>query len=304
MNEIATKAVSAVSRIARRISPHAPGILLGVGVAAVAAGSALLVKKTLDIAPRVQEIKDEGEEVKRQLSDGDVTEEFAKEAARDRLLAYLKEGARLLPAAASVAGGIVCVVCAHNIQAGRIAAVSAAYNTLLASFGRYREKVIAESGEEKDREYLHGSREAEVEVSATGKDGKERRKRKTISLPGTEAEDLYHRCFDPDSTRECTTDPVYNFDFLKMQERIANDKFAAYGYLFLDEVYELLGFPLEGGYSKAKMVGWVKGEGDDYIDFGIYDPTCNKEGSYNFVKGYEPAIWLDFNCDGVIIDKI
>jgi hypothetical protein len=50
----------------------------------------------------------------------------------------------------------------------------------------------------------------------------------------------------------------------------------------------------------GQSVGWLLGgEGDNYIDFGIFDPQ-----SIQFVNGHEPVILLDFNVDGVIINKI
>ena len=61
----------------------------------------------------------------------------------------------------------------------------------------------------------------------------------------------------------------------------------------------MLGLPR----SKAgQIVGWVVGEGDGYIDFGI-DSLIN-EKAREFVNGYEPAIFLDFNVNGIIYDLI
>jgi hypothetical protein len=54
--------------------------------------------------------------------------------------------------------------------------------------------------------------------------------------------------------------------------------------------------------SAGAVVGWVLGNGDDYIDFGIWDP--NNEKAREFVNGHEAAILLDFNVDGVIYDLI
>ncbi len=51
---------------------------------------------------------------------------------------------------------------------------------------------------------------------------------------------------------------------------------------------------------RGAIVGWViNGDGDGYIDFGMYDP-----GSNLFINNIEPRILLDFNVDGVIYDKI
>ena len=50
-------------------------------------------------------------------------------------------------------------------------------------------------------------------------------------------------------------------------------------------------------------MGWVKNHGDDFIDFGIYNPLNDYNRDY--VNGYnDKAILLDFNVDGVIWDMI
>ena len=48
------------------------------------------------------------------------------------------------------------------------------------------------------------------------------------------------------------------------------------------------------------VVGWVlDGEGDNYVDFGLYEAYNNR-----FINGWERSMILDFNVDGVIYDKI
>jgi hypothetical protein len=67
--------------------------------------------------------------------------------------------------------------------------------------------------------------------------------------------------------------------------------------VFLNEAYDALG--LERSTAGA-VVGWVIGdEGDNYIDFGIFEAQ-----NARFVNGSERSILLDFNVDGVIYDKI
>jgi hypothetical protein len=47
----------------------------------------------------------------------------------------------------------------------------------------------------------------------------------------------------------------------------------------------------------------VKGEGDDTVDFGIFDGQ-RMDRFYDFVSGQEGAILLDFNVDGVVYEKV
>ena len=91
--------------------------------------------------------------------------------------------------------------------------------------------------------------------------------------------------------------------FLKKAESFANDKLRINGYLFLNEVYEMLGIPKT---KAGQVVGWVYDEknasGDNFVDFGIFD--INNPKARDFVNGYERVIILDFNVDGVILDLI
>ena len=62
----------------------------------------------------------------------------------------------------------------------------------------------------------------------------------------------------------------------------------------------MLGLPR----SKAgQVVGWIYDTcnpvGDNFVDFGLYD-KCNED----FINGFEKSTLLDFNIDGVILDRI
>ena len=91
-----------------------------------------------------------------------------------------------------------------------------------------------------------------------------------------------------------------NLWFLKAQEHLASDILAVRGYLFLNEVYGMLGME----QTKAgQLVGWVYDKenpiGDNYVDFNIYS-----EHNVNFVNGYDRVPLLDFNVDGNILDYL
>ena len=97
-----------------------------------------------------------------------------------------------------------------------------------------------------------------------------------------------------------TNDPELNKMFLRQQEKYATELLKKRGYLFLNEVYDMLGLPR----SKAgQIVGWLYDEnnpvGDNYVDFNLYS-----EQNEDFINQYEKSVLLDFNVDGVILDKI
>ena len=110
----------------------------------------------------------------------------------------------------------------------------------------------------------------------------------------------YARVFDI-ACRGWTNDPEKNMFFIKQVQEYTNVRLQNEGYLFLNDVYDMLGLPRT---RAGQCVGWVYDEknpiGDNYIDFGIYNFDKNKE----FINGYTPNALLDFNIDGCIIDKI
>ena len=110
----------------------------------------------------------------------------------------------------------------------------------------------------------------------------------------------YARFFD-DSNLNWHKNAEYNLMFLLQVQNYANEKLKAQGYLFLNDVYEMIGIPRS---AAGQVVGWIYKEnntdGDNYVDFGIYKTEKNAK----FVNGFENSILLDFNVDGVIIGKI
>lgn len=110
----------------------------------------------------------------------------------------------------------------------------------------------------------------------------------------------YARFFD----EECvmwSKDPELNKYYLLNQQNYANEKLRHQKYLFLNDVYDMLGMPRT---KAGQVVGWVYKEdnpiGDNYIDFDIYN-SHNRD----FINGVAgSAILLDFNVDGCILDYI
>ena len=105
---------------------------------------------------------------------------------------------------------------------------------------------------------------------------------------------IYARFFDETSTNWQRTQG-YNQFFIQAQQNYANDLLKSRGHVFLNEVYDMLG--LERSKAGA-VVGWVKGNGDNYIDFGVFQG--DEWNAMRFVTGDERSILLDFNVDGVV----
>lgn len=110
----------------------------------------------------------------------------------------------------------------------------------------------------------------------------------------------YARFFD-ETCAAWSKDAEMNKYYLMLQQNYANERLRHQGYLFLNDVYDMLGM----ARTKAgQIVGWVYREdnpiGDNYVDFDI----CNSSNR-DFINGVDGAnILLDFNVDGCILDYI
>lgn len=95
------------------------------------------------------------------------------------------------------------------------------------------------------------------------------------------------RVFDKDNHLWCD-DLDYNRLFIKQQEEYLRHALKINGYVFLNDAYKLLGFPVT---SLGQIVGW------------IYDE--NKPLTISVVSdGKDPDLILDFNVDGEILSRI
>lgn len=99
----------------------------------------------------------------------------------------------------------------------------------------------------------------------------------------------YERIFDSNS-QHWSPDVEFNLLFLRAQQNHWNDILKGRGHVFLNEVFESLGF---SHTPAGAVVGWtLSGFGDGYIDFMPEEPEV------------EGGLRLDFNVDGVILDKL
>lgn len=112
----------------------------------------------------------------------------------------------------------------------------------------------------------------------------------------------YARYFD-EGCKGWQKDAEYNLIFLKSMQNYANDLLKTRGYLFLNEVYDLLGIPRS---REGQLVGWVYDKDNpkkgDPVDFGLVNSTDFM--TREFVNGYRRTVMLDFNVDGNIINVL
>ena len=290
------------------VKKHSPEILIVAGIAGVVTSAVMACKATMKVNEVLAETKENINKVHDVMADQGISEkEYSKEdSARDLAIIYGKAGVKLAklygPAIALGGLSLTAIVCSNNILRKRNVALAAAYTAIDTSYKQYRSRVIEKFGENVDREMKYGIKAVQIEEKTVDENGKKKTVKKTVEVVNPYDYSDYARFFDIGNPN-WEKDSEYNLMFLKRQQAHANDKLKANGYLFLNEVYDMLGIPK----SKAgQVVGWIydpeNGSGDNYVDFGIYN--VNREAARDFVNGYERTILLDFNVDGNIWEKM
>lgn len=286
------------------IKKNSPEILVITGIVGVVASAVMACKATTKLDDILDKAKEELDVIHKGADDEKLTE---TEYKKGLTLVYAKAGLELTklygPSVALGAVSIGCILSGNSIMRKRNAALVAAYGTLDYSFKNYRARVIERFGEELDRELKHNIRTIEVKETVTDPEtGKEKKVKKQVQVTGYDGYSEYARFFD-EYCAGWEKDAEWNHKFLNLQQDFANKKLKEQKYLFLNDVYEMLGIQKT---NAGFQVGWIYDEehpnGDNYVDFGIYD--IHKEGARDFVNGRERSILLDFNIDGYIVDKI
>lgn len=295
------KLTSKLGRAGLKLKKHSPEVLIVAGIVGTVTSAVMACRATTKISGILDETKEQIDAVhdyesgKKKAKVG-----YSKEdGKKDLTIIYVQTGLKLAKLyAPSVLLGtlsITGIVGSNVILRKRCTAFAAAYTALDTSFKRYRKNVTDRFGKDVDNELIHNK----PAVSDTGEGGDEA---KPEVNTGRREHSDYARIFD-DGCTGWKKDPEYNLMFLRMQESYFNDLLKARGHVFLNEVYDALGIPRS---KVGQVVGWIydekNTEGDNYIDFGIYDERNAK--AREFVNGYEPTIWLDFNVDGIIYDLI
>lgn len=285
-----------IARTALTTQKNSPKLLFVVGMASMGATVFYACKATLQVDSILDEVEhDLGKiEITRATSQQLDVEYTDQDVMKRKIGIYLHASGELLrlyaPAIACGAITVAALTKSHSILNKRNAALVAAYTTIEKAFDEYRGRIREAYGEDREQEIYRDIQTREIENAETGKKSKVK-----LSNGGTP----YSFLFD-DNNRNWDPIPEYNLLFLKAQQQYANHRLQARGHIFLNEVLEALGIE----HTPAGAVtGWIRGKGDDYVDFGIFNEAYEMR-IVEFMTGREKAVWLDFNVDGVIYKNI
>ena len=281
-----------VTRLAGRaglvLSKHAPTILTAAGTAGFIGTTILASKATLKVEETVAEETALLVKVHEAHDAGKLDD---KDALHDKVILYTRMTTKLAklyaPALILGAASIVSLATGHGIMLKRNASLAAAYAAVDQAFKTYKKKIESKFGKEAVLDALVSTPQEDLTKDE-------------MTLEAVTAVDgvsPYGVIFDEDNVNWSADEDLAKLH-LDCQQQYANDILQTRGHIFLNEVYKMLGFP----HTPAGAVtGWVKGQGDDFVDFNIFDGMFEGEDK----NGRTVTKWaLDFNVDGVMYDKI
>ena len=307
---------SSFNKIGFKLKKHSPEILVVAGVVGTVVSAVMACKATTKASDILEKAKEDINSIHDCAANEEFVEEYTPEdVKKDLTIVYVQTGIKLAklyaPAVALGALSIGSILASNNILRKRNVALAAAYATVDKGFKEYRNHVVERFGEEVDRELKHGIKAKKIEKVIVGEDGKEKKVKETISVVEKDSLSDYSFFFD-ESNPYWEKDGNYNRMFLLAQQQYANDKLRANGYLFLNDVLDTLGIPRT---KAGQIVGWIYNpdnpNGDNYVDFGIYETYRRDEEAFVKDKAmrerfgkeiYERVVLLDFNVDGNILD--
>lgn len=300
------KTINAKTRkIGIKLKKHSPEILLVAGLGGAVVSAVMACKATTKLSTIMEESKNNLEAIHKCSEDKEMADTYSVEdAKKDTTIVYVQTGIKLAKLyAPAIAVGIVSatsILAANNIMRKRNVALTAALTTTDQAFKEYRSRVVDKFGEQVDKELKYDIKAKKFEETVTDPEtGKEKKSKNTVSIANPGCSE-YARFFD-ETCKGYERETQYNLMFLRAQQQFANDKLVADGFLFLNDVYDMLGIDKT---PTGQLVGWKYDElnndvGDNYVDFGIMETNRETEDG-----GYEPVILLDFNVDGDILHLI
>lgn len=270
------------------LKKHSPTILMVVGIGSGIGAAVMACKASYHIEEKVKPSYDKIDILKKE-------EDVNKKALTKEYIGagkiIVKEYA---PALALGSVSVASILASHHILSARNVALTAAYNGVKGAFDDYRKRVVEKFGADQDESFLFGTKKQKVVDADTGAEKEVRVPDESFSTHSP-----YARFFD-NGSKGWSQDAYSRMLFLTAQEREANRRLYTRGWLLLNDVYDMLDLPRT---SAGCIVGWhLDGTGDKYVDFGFHNQK--DELVRDFVNGYEEAVLLDFNVDGVIYDKI
>lgn len=309
-NNLSNKVTRTIGKVKLGAIKHSPEIFLAAGIAAGVATVVFACKGTLKAGDVIDNHKTMMDDIKEAAEIASEEEYSAKDKQLDTVKAYSITAWQMFkiyaPAIGFGALSIACILTSHGIMKKRNLALAASLATVRTAYDEYRSRVVRDLGKEMDEHFLYDTVEATVGEEVTDPEtGKTKIKKKKISVPTKT--NAYSRFFD-EANDNWTKDGSANYFFLRGQLNYLQNKLIRDGYLFLNDAYKALGFPIT---IAGQSAGWVYDYGNENNTIISIDGFEDKYGhemndnAYAFMNGFERNFLINFgNLKDSIIDDL
>ncbi|SFU32891.1 DUF6353 family protein [Butyrivibrio sp. INlla21] len=272
MSELTNKVTRGIGKVKLSTIKHSPELLLAAGIISGAATIFFAAKGTLKAGEVIDAHKEKMDQIHEATEVATVEEYSAKDAQIDTVKTYVQTGASFAkiyaPAIIFGAVSLTCILASHGIMRKRNVALAATLATVRTAFDEYRGRVVRDLGKEMDNHFLYDTVEEVVEKEITDPEtGKTKKKKEKVQVPTKTS--IYSRFFD-EANKNWEKDGYSNYFFIKSQINYLQNNLIRDGYLFLNDVYKALGFPIS---QAGQTAGWI-------YDFD------NKENTQFFIDGF------------------
>lgn len=277
------------SKMLLKLRKSAPAIMTGAGIILGGACVVTACVQTTKLPETIRENKERIEE----LHNAPESSQEPRRASelRKEYISMAGKTARLYAVPATLGAlSVACTIGGHKVLTKENAALASAYIALDKSFRAYKEKMPLPATLQETVEEEIENRKVNGSTDCT--DG-------TVSdVDKCELFSPYARLFDH-TNYLWTPSGSGTASILHSIQNYCNDKLHRDGYLFLNDVYDQLGFERT---EAGQQVGWFEGNGDSCVDFGLFhkgNPTLER-----LMQGKLEYVVLDFNVDGPIMHML
>ena len=261
---------SGCHRLGLRLRRRVPSILVAVGIGGMVVSAIMACVATTRIGEVTEEIA--------AVHTGAATEQNAKERPtavyRRATICFAKLYG---PSISLGVLSALCILASHHLLTRRGVALAAAYATVDKSFRDYRRRVVERYGEDVDRSLRYGLPSEDTE--------------------GPIACDGFMCRFDASSVY-WEDDDAENLRFIRERQRVANNMLRSKGYLFLNDVYQMLGVKKT---AAGQSVGWLY-DGAFHGNSTVVITVLEAGGEIqNGAVRPGHTMLLDFNVEGDIV---
>lgn len=283
-------------------------ICLGAGIATgmAAVGTAIWATS------KVPEVKGKHEEKIKEIEAKypEVTEEnkaaYKKEMSAERAKNILRYAKLYSIPTVLEAASVFFQFTDHKILKNNWIGATGVAAALAEELKQYRANVVEKFGEDVDKELSSGKLDEVEEIDENGLAQKIKKAAKAEETDGGEF-GPFAILFSKETTPYWTSNAVDNRFFILGKIYQLQDELKRNGFLFLGDVAKALGIAPKNKKQAYifQNYGWTyynprRPQADADIDPGL----SNRVSTKGFVEGYEPSVWLKFNCQPEPITSI